>query len=249
MYPISPLITVTLNTVPPLGRLAYSIDGVENNPTIELIRGYTYRFRVDAPSPYSFWIKTGLGLGQISAYNNGVQGNGSADILWRVPTNAPIRLAYQAYGSSEVSGSILLLDAPLTDPSGVDSYASLQQALDFLESSLSFSPKEIAGTGLVLTGNTLSLMNSTLKFLQDSNGVLYTTQSNFTVSDELSLLESEPTDLQSWLNYLAATIRQIKGTSTYTASNFTNLADLNSRIDNLHLELSYLNSRASRGDL
>jgi hypothetical protein len=242
MYPTNPQIEITLQTVPLINRLAYTINGVENNPTLELVRGYTYRLKQTLPAQHQLWIKSALGIGQNSSYNLGVKNNGSSDLVWRVPETAPGRLVYQAYVSTEISGSILITDAPPVNSNGIDSYASLQQALDFLEESLSFTPKDIAGSGLLLTGSTLSLVETTRRYLEDTAGNLYTTQTGLTINDNPANLSAEPTDLQSWLNYLAALVRQIKGGTSYLSSAPT-LLSTNGRIDNLTIELNYLRSK------
>lgn len=244
MQPINPVININLQTLAPIGRLAYQIDGVENNPTLELVRGYTYRLLVTAAAPYSFWIKTELGLGSSFSYNQGVLGNGTAEITWRVSEDAPARLAYQAYGAAELSGCISISDQPSAVANDIDSYATLSQALDFIDQSLCFSPKNIAGQGLTLVGSTLTLVEPSTRYLTSSTGDLYTTQSSFVVSDGVSALQTPPTDLQTWLNYLAASLRQLKGTGGYTATSAT-IPQINSRIDNLFLELAYLNQRGT----
>jgi hypothetical protein len=238
MQPTQSQITIDLQTLTPIGRLAYRIDGVENNPTLELIRGYTYTLLVTAADPYQLWIKSGLGLGSSSSYNTGINGNGQPEMIWRVAEDAPNRLAYQAYGSTEVSGCIAITSAPPTASVYSETYASVQQALDFLQESLCFSPKNIAGQGLTLDGSTLKLLEPSLRYLTDSNGALYTQQSTFTISDDPVWLTTPPTDLQSWINYLAATLRRLKGVA-YNQTSPT-IPTLNGRIDDLVLEIRYL---------
>lgn len=52
------------------GASAYVIDG-NNNPTLTLVRGYTYYFVVSAPG-HPFWIKTAQTTGTANAYNDGL---------------------------------------------------------------------------------------------------------------------------------------------------------------------------------
>src|SRR5215813_5278912 len=57
------------------GLIAYRIDGIDN-PTLNLVRGQTYTFNVNA-SGHPFWIKTVNSTGTANAFNNGVTGNGT----------------------------------------------------------------------------------------------------------------------------------------------------------------------------
>lgn len=239
MYPSTPEVLITYQTLNPIGRLAYNINGVENNPTLEVVRGQTYQITVDAPSPHALWIKTNLGSGSTSSYNTGVVGNGSSKIKWRVSESAPDRLAYSSFTSPEISGCIAVSNLPPAAPLGVATYADLWQALDYLEESLSYSPKNIAGQGLELVGTRLSLIDVGRKYLQSEAGVNYTTQSVFLINDKVSTAVV-PTDLQSWLNYLASSLRQLKGSDTYDTPPPPSLVAISNRIDNAELELQHL---------
>jgi len=243
MYPISPNINITYQTLPLLGKLAYNLNGVENNPTLELVRGYTYELTVTVPPEHSVWIKSQIGTASNGVYNLGVIGNGTSSIKWRVDANAPTRLIYQSYSSTEIAGSILIKDTPSSLPSGVANYADLKQALDTLQESLSYSPVNIAGQGLSLTGTALTLSQGYLQYLQDTNGQIYTTGNSFTAVDDPVALSTPPHTLQEYLNYLAASLRQIKGTASYTTVSPSDCLTLNNRIDNLELEVRYLISK------
>lgn len=222
-----------------MGRQSYNLNGVENNPTLELVRGHSYTLKISAPSAHPVWIKSALGVGSASAYNLGIVGNGTNTIKWRVDETTPTRLLYQSYSSTEISGSISILSAPPTSPDGITTYADLHQALQFLQESLTYTPQQLAGQGLKLNGNSLALAQEYLQYFQDSQGTIYTTASSFAVDDNLNNLASEPTDLQSWINYLAASLRQIKGGASYQSSSPTCI-QLSNRIDNLQLEVKRL---------
>jgi hypothetical protein len=83
------------------GSSSYIIDG-SNNPTLNLLRGFTYIFNVNA-SGHPFWIKTAQVTGTGSAYSSGVTNNGidSGTITFAVPYDAPDTLYYicQFHGS------------------------------------------------------------------------------------------------------------------------------------------------------
>ena len=88
--------TVTNN-----GSGAYEVSGF-TNPTLTLVRGFTYYFNVSA-SGHPFWIKTSQVTGTASAYNDGVTNNGTANgvITFTVPWNSHNTLYYicQFHGS------------------------------------------------------------------------------------------------------------------------------------------------------
>ena len=55
------------------GSIAYTIDGTDN-PDLNLTRGQTYVFQVNAPG-HPFWIKSVRSAGTGNAYNSGVTNN------------------------------------------------------------------------------------------------------------------------------------------------------------------------------
>ncbi len=82
-------------TVTNSGASAYTIDG-SNNPTISLLRGFTYTFSISA-SGHPFWIQSVSGAySSGNIYNNGVTNNGtqSGTITFAVPYDAPSTLYY-----------------------------------------------------------------------------------------------------------------------------------------------------------
>ena len=62
-------------TVTNSGASAYVIDG-SNNPTLNLLRGFTYTFNINA-SGHPFYIKTAQTTGTGNQYTSGVTGNGT----------------------------------------------------------------------------------------------------------------------------------------------------------------------------
>lgn len=88
------------------GLTSYSIDG-NANPTLDLIRGETYTFQIDAVG-HPFWIKTVQSTGTVNAYNDGVTGNGtdSGTLTFVVPMTAPSTLYYNCQIHASMTGEI-----------------------------------------------------------------------------------------------------------------------------------------------
>ena len=95
---------MTTFAVTNVGAGAYSIDG-NSNPTLNLVRGNTYTFNVNATG-HPFWIKTAAVTGTGSAYNEGVTNNGVAvgTISFTVPLYAPSTLYYICQIHSSMQG-------------------------------------------------------------------------------------------------------------------------------------------------
>jgi hypothetical protein len=88
------------------GITSYTIDQM-TNPTLNLERGQTYFFQVNAIG-HPFWIKTVQGTGTANAYNDGVTNNGiqSGTITFVVPGNAPALLFYNCEFHGSMTGRI-----------------------------------------------------------------------------------------------------------------------------------------------
>ena len=65
------------------------IDGIIN-PTINLIKGLTYKFNINAPG-HPFWIKITATTGTIYNYDLGIQNNGIeiGELTFVIPLNSP----------------------------------------------------------------------------------------------------------------------------------------------------------------
>ena len=109
----SPLFPLELTVIAESGK--YNINGVGNNPDVELSRGSTYTFNVNAVG-HPFWIKTVAGTGSSNAYTNGVANNGNENgaIVFNVPSDAPNTLYYNCEYHSGMVGTITITDAPAT---------------------------------------------------------------------------------------------------------------------------------------
>jgi hypothetical protein len=105
-------------TVTNSGASDYVIDGA-NDPSINLLRGFTYTFTVSAAG-HPFWIKTAQVTGTGSTYDTGVTNNGteSGTITFAVPYNAPSTLYYICQYHAGMSGVINISDSGPAGPSG-----------------------------------------------------------------------------------------------------------------------------------
>jgi len=101
------------------GASAYTIDG-SNNPTLELLRGFTYTFTVNVAASHPFWIKTSQTTGTGNAYTGGITNNGitSGVLTFSVPYNAPGTLYYICQNHSAMVGTITISDAGPEGPPG-----------------------------------------------------------------------------------------------------------------------------------
>jgi len=104
---------VSTFTVTNSGSSAYLING-DSNPTLNLVRGVTYTFNVNASS-HPFWIKTAQVTGTTSAYSTGVTNNGDdvGTIIFAVPLDAPSTLYYICQYHSSMVGTISISNAPV----------------------------------------------------------------------------------------------------------------------------------------
>lgn len=242
MLPNSPNVTITFNSVALLNRSAYFIDGVENNPTLTLVKGHTYKLNIDVPEPHRIYIKTQLGQASTFEYSEGLKNNGTAEITWRVSENAPARLVYQSWSTPEISGAIEISDVEPIIPTHVNDIGDLREALEKIEKYLIYRPVDLAGTGLKMEHGKLALANTYANYLINSAGTIYSTQDTFTVNDDEANLLIPPTNLQTWLNYVSASLRKLKGTTSYT-DNSPTLTNIQGRLDNVLLEIQYIESK------
>ena len=97
----------------------YTIDG-SNNPTLELLRGFTYTFTINVAASHPFWIKTSQTTGTGNAYTSGITNNGitSGVLTFSVPYNAPGTLYYICQNHSAMVGTITISDAGPEGPPG-----------------------------------------------------------------------------------------------------------------------------------
>ena len=106
------------------GSSAYVFNGTGSNPTIELIRGTTYTFNIDATG-HPFWVKTTQTTGTGDSYDEGVSDNGieTGTITWDVSETAPSILYYNCQYHSSMVGTFNIIDGPFVgDPITSESY-------------------------------------------------------------------------------------------------------------------------------
>jgi hypothetical protein len=86
------------------------------NPTLELIRGETYTFEVQAAG-HPLWIKTERSTGIENSYNEGVINNGvqTGTLGFRVPDTAPSQLFYNCQFHDTMQGIINISDPDIED--------------------------------------------------------------------------------------------------------------------------------------
>jgi len=108
------------------GASAYTING-GTNPTLNLIRGFTYYFNVSA-SGHPFWIKTSSVTGTGSAYTSGVTNNGvdTGLITFAVPFDAPSTLYYICQFHGSMAGTIAISDLGPTGATGATGTQGIQ---------------------------------------------------------------------------------------------------------------------------
>lgn len=92
------------------GSSAYMIDD-ESNPTLQLVRGQSYRFNVNA-SGHPFLIKTEAVTGEGSTFDDGVTNNGAevGVVQFDVPLDAPNTLFYICKFHSSMQGQINIIE-------------------------------------------------------------------------------------------------------------------------------------------
>jgi len=98
---------------------AYLIDG-SSNPTLNLLRGFTYAFNVNA-SGHPFWIQTVSGAySSGNIYNSGVTNNGVqvGTLTFAIPYDAPSTLYYVCQNHSLMQGVINISDVGPQGPQG-----------------------------------------------------------------------------------------------------------------------------------
>jgi hypothetical protein len=90
-----------------------------SNPTLSLIRGFTYYFNISA-SGHPFWIKTVQETGTGNSYSTGVTNNGTDNgtVIFTVPSNAPSTLYYNCQYHSSMAGTINIDDVGPQGPAG-----------------------------------------------------------------------------------------------------------------------------------
>lgn len=95
------------------GSSAYIINTL-SNPSLNLMRGVTYTFNINA-SGHPFWIQTTAApYNSSNVYNSGITGNGTqvGTLIFNVPLDAPNTLYYVCQFHGSMSGTINISNAP-----------------------------------------------------------------------------------------------------------------------------------------
>jgi hypothetical protein len=91
-----------------------------NDPTVDLTRGATYNFSINAPG-HPFWIKTANSTGTGDAQVDGVSGNGtdSGIIQFTVPEDAPDTLYYNCQYHAMMAGEFNIINTATSYGGGI----------------------------------------------------------------------------------------------------------------------------------
>lgn len=114
-----------------VGTTAYRFNGVAvDNPSMDLLRGSTYIFNVNATG-HPFFIKTALVTGTGSQWTLGVTGNGATNsaVTFVVPASAPATLFYHCSIHSGMGGTFNIKDPVGVPPGGIPQLAWLGPAV------------------------------------------------------------------------------------------------------------------------
>ena len=102
---------------------SYHFDGLGENPTLTLFRGFTYKFYVSASEAvggvnYPFWIRTKKvsGIENTYDYGSGVVNNGDSvgNITFTVPYDAPNKLYYISSKNANLAGEFSVVNSSVT---------------------------------------------------------------------------------------------------------------------------------------
>jgi hypothetical protein len=102
---------------------SYNFEGLGENPTLTLFRGFTYKFYVSASEAvggvnYPFWIRTKKvsGIDNLYDYGSGVVNNGDSvgNITFTVPYDAPNKLYYVSSKNENLAGEFSVVNSSVT---------------------------------------------------------------------------------------------------------------------------------------
>jgi hypothetical protein len=106
------LLAADFNVTTPNNQFSYLINGMNNNPTITLVRGSTYTFAINTAGDHPFAIATQVNQGAPPGVS-GANGSSSGTITFKVPANAPDCIYYCTI--HKFSGNIHMIN-PVTTP-------------------------------------------------------------------------------------------------------------------------------------
>ena len=172
-------------TVTNSGASAYQIDGA-NNPTLTLVRGFTYTFNVNA-SGHPFYIKTSASTGTGNQYTTGVTNNGVqvGTLTFVVPSNAPATLYYICQYHGSMVGTINTVEngekgqkgdtGAQGSPGGLLQTNSSQSNSTSGSTSISTSYTEIFNLSIIpsSTNSKIAVLSSMVFDIANTSGNLY----------------------------------------------------------------------------
>lgn len=139
------------------GTSSFLFNGADN-PTLSLVRGFTYRFAVTSTGD-PLWIKTDQSAGSANAYANVINnGTDAGTITFPVPFNAPDTLYYKSENHSSMTGTIYVKDVgaagPVLQVTGTDdSISNTTGALTVVGGTGIGGNLNVGGTDSTFTGN------------------------------------------------------------------------------------------------
>ena len=147
------------------GTSSFLFNGADN-PTLSLVRGFTYRFAVTSTGD-PLWIKTDQSSGSANAYANVLNnGTDAGTITFAVPVDAPDTLYYKSQNHSAMTGIIYVKDigaaGPVLRVTGTDaSVSNVTGALTVvggtgIGGNLNVGGTDSSYTGNLTVGNTLT---------------------------------------------------------------------------------------------
>ena len=168
-------------------------DGAEDNPTIYLVRGQRYVFKMNA-SGHPFQIRV---ANAGAAYSDGVTNNGSqtGNVVFNVQHDAPAQLFYQCTSHGSMVGNIYIVGGPQV-------ISGVVTATTFV-GNLTGNVTGTASANAVLTGST----NNQLVTVTGANAI--TGEANLVFDGNFGVGTNSP-------NY--KTVIQVSDTTAYSAS-------------------------------
>ena len=155
------------------GTSSFLFNGADN-PTLSLVRGFTYRFAVTSTGD-PLWIKTDQSDGSANAYANVLNnGTDAGTITFAVPVDAPDTLYYKSQNHSGMTGIIYVKDigaaGPVLRVTGTDaSISNLTGALTVVGGTGIGGNLNIGGTDSIFTGNVTVGKILTANILRSNN--------------------------------------------------------------------------------
>jgi hypothetical protein len=173
------------------GASSYTIAGT-TNPTLTLIKGFTYYFNVSAIG-HPFWIKTTQTTGTGSSYTNGVTNNGvdSGTVTFTVPFNAPDTLYYICQYHESMVGILNTVDS-IKGYTGSDGIGYTGSAYSFNTSTLvaqAVTSISVSNKYVEITTSTSAVVGQ--KYIVDTSNVSITVTlpGSGTIGDEITIID------------------------------------------------------------